>query len=963
MAAGSGPPDRVEATASILRVLAALAPDRRAPDLDRSGAGPTSLAWLGVLPPVTDLGDATSTVIAVGQTAPTPFAVPRSPAVEALSRHDALTPDADDLRVGWVWVVGEAEVAGAPRRIVLPLLSRPVRVTRSLLQSTATPLGPWDLWPLVEDRDRAAQLERDAQFGGGGLEADTAQALVDRLPRLRAWVRDVVVAAGLPAPTGVLAPTDPTALPRRPDLVAVVGYSLYVDRPVDVSHPRETLTSWSRNRAAAATALASIYLDRDGAGRPPPPAPAAALAATLPPTLPLDHGQAEVVLRARTAPITVVSGPPGTGKSQTAAAVALDCVARGESVLLATRSSAAADVLAGLLERLPGPDPVLFGGSERAQKLAARLADGLASPVRDGAGSRLAEATRHHAELEAALLAGLDDVAAADRWAAQVLTLARHSLVAPHLLDPHATGDPVAARELLDEATRPGGWFGARRRRKATLELRRLVGAPPDVALDDVAAALDVALLRARAERASRRDPAVAERTRSAWFLADDARRSAAAEALAADVARRGDGDARRALAALATALRAGRATRRAHLAAVDVGALTTALPLWVGTLGDIETLLPPTAGAFDVVILDEASQIDQGSASAALLRARRAVVVGDPRQLRFVSFVPDADVGTAITAEGCGPIADRLDVRRVSAFDLGAGAAPVTFLDQHYRSVPHLIEFSARRFYDGRLAVATRHPRNHDTVAIDVRHLAGTRTDGVNEAEVSAAVDEVLERLAADPGASVGVISPYRRQVEALEARLGERVALDALQAGRVRVGTVHAFQGSECDVVVASFGIGGAADRGRRFLEDPNLFNVLVTRARHRLVVLVSGDEPTTGLLADYLRWARTPPVAPPDATPADDWTGRLAEAVRDAGTVARTGYPVGHWEVDLVVGEGEAAVAVATRLHPDGPARHLDRHLALHRAGWSQAEAFRTDGDAVRAALALCARAVAP
>ena len=388
------------------------------------------------------------------------------------------------------------------------------------------------------------------------------------------------------------------------------------------------------------------------------------------------------------------------------------------------------------------------------------------------------------------------------------------------------------------------------------------------------------------------------------------------------------------------------------------MSSLVRTLPLWVGTLGDIEALLPSQPGAFDVVILDEASQIDQLAASGALLRAERAVIIGDPRQLRFVSFVADAQVQAALAANGTEPVAARLDVRRVSAFDLGASASAVTMLDEHYRSVPHLIGFSAHRFYDDRLLVATRHPSNEQLRAIEVRRLDGARVDGINQAEVEAAVAEVQAVLAADPHSTVGVVSPYRAQVDAVFDAVGAAVSLDVLQSGRVRVGTVHAFQGGECDVVVASFAIGGAADRGRAFLEDPHLFNVLVTRARHRMVALVSSDAPTKGTLADYLTWSEHPPAPPMLVPAADEWTRQLITVLTDAGAPVRAGYPVGRWHLDLVVGEGALAQAVTTRVHPQGPAAHVRRHLALHRAGWRQTEAFPTDhdGDPVATALAL-------
>ena len=155
---------------------------------------------------------------------------------------------------------------------------------------------------------------------------------------------------------------DPTALGRADGLEATVGFGLFASRPVDLARPRETLRHWSRDPAAAQTALAQLYLGPDEPEQPAEPGAATpTFGADAPAVSPLPLGvrQAEVVARARTAAVTVVSGPPGTGKSQTAAAVALDTVARGGSVLVATRSPEAADVLASLLARVPGPDPVL----------------------------------------------------------------------------------------------------------------------------------------------------------------------------------------------------------------------------------------------------------------------------------------------------------------------------------------------------------------------------------------------------------------------------------------------------------------------------------------------------------------------------------------------------------------------------------------------------------------------------
>jgi hypothetical protein len=423
---------------------------------------------------------------------------------------------------------------------------------------------------------------------------------------------------------------------------------------------------------------------------------------------------------------------------------------------------------------------------------------------------------------------------------------------------------------------------------------------------------------------------------------------------------RRWTGPARRSVAALSAALRAGRNRRREMLADLDGHALVRALPLWVGTAADVEDLLPPVPGMFDLVILDEAAHLDQIRAAPVLARGRRALIAGDPRQLRLVSFVADVDVTETLRRHGVAHLADRLDVRRSSAFDVAAGAAPLTWLAEHYRSAPHLIEFSARRFYGDRVEVVTRHPRTEGADVIDVVPVPdATVVDGVNAAEVKAAVD-LVRALAGDRrGGGIGVLSPFRRQVDALEEALLAAFTVDEIDRFGLRVATVHGLQGSEADTVIVSLGLVDDDPPGRhRFVADPNLFNVMVTRARQRMAVLTSLRAPD-GLLADYLAYARRPPSPPTLADdPPDRWTADLAGELRRLGLPVRAGYPVGRWRVDLVVGAGADAAGLICAVHPDGADAHVDRQRTLLRAGWRLHDAFpsRWSGDAVRAALEL-------
>ena len=369
-------------TASVLRVLAAVAPELRAVNHDLSGAGPTTMAWLGhYLPapnPINDPEVTSSTAVGT---------IPDLPAVAALDSYDALSPGSNDLAIVWLWVAGSATIDGRPTRILRPLASRTVGIeriaglgripARAHARSHLEYHGNWDLWPLVGDPDRAAGLERTVAFGGGALGMDWNQQLVDRLHQLRRWVNEVLEASGL-RPVRTLTATGDPRNHQGDDLRVYVGSGLFAVGAPDSIRPRESLTAWSNDGAAATTAFADLYLgpnpaqEGDVAGRPPPPAPGPA---DIVGPLPLTTAQTRALVAARTEAITVVSGPPGTGKSQTAAAIALDTVARGQSVLVATQSRMAAEVLAGLLDRVPGPTPVLFGGGTRTGALATKLAD------------------------------------------------------------------------------------------------------------------------------------------------------------------------------------------------------------------------------------------------------------------------------------------------------------------------------------------------------------------------------------------------------------------------------------------------------------------------------------------------------------------------------------------------------------------------------------------------------------
>src|SRR5262245_4330172 len=272
--------------------------------------------------------------------------VTTTPNLRRLTTLNTLQPTERVLRLGWIVIAGTVTFRGKKTQVCLPLISQPVRLRRRVGALSVKPLATPELTPLVADPDVAARLEADATYGGGFFDLlghEPTAAEVGSLGRLRTWITRVVAAAGLPPVAAVLPPADDPAAHRdTARLVACVGSVVYL--ATDPLRPslEGSLRAWAEIDGLDRTAFAALYASAA------PPVAGGNGAADEPVVNPLrlSAAQRSAVVRARHAPVAVVSGPPGTGKSHTVAAIAADAVAAGRSVLIATRSSHAADAIA-----------------------------------------------------------------------------------------------------------------------------------------------------------------------------------------------------------------------------------------------------------------------------------------------------------------------------------------------------------------------------------------------------------------------------------------------------------------------------------------------------------------------------------------------------------------------------------------------------------------------------------------
>ncbi len=167
-------------------------------------------------------------------------------------------------------------------------------------------------------------------------------------------------------------------------------------------------------------------------------------------------------------------------------------------------------------------------------------------------------------------------------------------------------------------------------------------------------------------------------------------------------------------------------------------------------------TNLPLQPGLFDLVVIDEASQCDVASALPLLVRAERALIIGDQRQLIHVTTLSHAR--ERLIARRWGLAEERAEAfsyRYHSCFDLAVAriVAPPLFLDLHFRSHPAIIGFANTEFYDGNMELCSDRKPPAGLRAIEWVRVAGQAARGprgrsrINRAEAEAVVRQVSDR------------------------------------------------------------------------------------------------------------------------------------------------------------------------------------------------------------------------
>ena len=387
--------------------------------------------------------------------------------------------------------------------------------------------------------------------------------------------------------------------------------------------------------------------------------------------------------------------------------------------------------------------------------------------------------------------------------------------------------------------------------------------------------------------------------------------------------------------------------------------ALKSMLPVSAITSLSARRRLPFKEAIYDLLIIDEASQCDIASMIPLLMRAKRVAVIGDKQQLNHICLLSkQTDLSLILSNE----IEARWSYRGSSIYDLAESmteAENIVQLRDHHRSFLDIIQFSNQEFYDNTLRIATdysrlKSPNNGKPILgmqwMDVKGITiRPETGGAYNTREVEGVIRVLRRLSIELefDGSIGVTTPFHLQAEMITKALERDAELrNHLELhNQILIDTVHKFQGDERDVIIFSPVVSdGTKPQSLMFLKSTgNLFNVAITRAR-ALLVTVGDKRYCKQCGVSYLEHFAEYSCGEDAPVESSEWEHILQKALSDAGIPVTAQYHVDKYYLDLALFHNGRKLNIevdGTMYHQawTGELSYNDqlRNQALMREGW--------------------------
>ena len=235
----------------------------------------------------------------------------------------------------------------------------------------------------------------------------------------------------------------------------------------------------------------------------------------------------------------------------------------------------------------------------------------------------------------------------------------------------------------------------------------------------------------------------------------------------------------------------------------------------------------------FDYLIIDEASQVDLITGALALYNAKNAVIVGDRKQLPNVISTDNLSKIEELSKKY--NIASNYDYVKQSFLTSiieSLNYVNKVLLKEHYRCHPKIINFCNKKFYNNELVILTEDKGEEDVMKVYITVKGSHARGHYNQRQIDIIDKEIMpelkQKLSVD---EIGIVSPYNEQKIRLQ---------DAINNENIQIDTVHKYQGREKDAII----ITTVNNKISEFIDDPKMLNVAITRSKRFLRLVVSRD-----------------------------------------------------------------------------------------------------------------------
>jgi very-short-patch-repair endonuclease len=360
--------------------------------------------------------------------------------------------------------------------------------------------------------------------------------------------------------------------------------------------------------------------------------------------------------------------------------------------------------------------------------------------------------------------------------------------------------------------------------------------------------------------------------------------------------------------------------------------------PAWAVTAYSAATTIPLMANHLDLVVVDEASQCSIAATLPLAYRAKQLMILGDLNQLRPIVKLGEPE--ERLFAEKWGLEVDALRAKRMdhrtssifAAFDNAVNDDAKVLLDEHYRSHSSISHWFNANFYAGNLTLLGSRP----TTGIEqgIRWIdiygnwqRGDRGSYLNRAECQEVI-EIVKKYS-ELNLSIGVVTPYARQAQEIRELLSKELTEEQIHHLEFVSSTAHRFQGGEKDLIVYSTVITPQTpQRSADWIKkNRELINVAVSRAREALIVVGHPDAPTALGIGDLVSLRKASLMTMEDAHGEDlvqtAAEKALYEGFQKNGIIAAPQLPISGVIVDFAIPLSDykgLAIEVDGEVHED-------------------------------------------